>query len=194
MHRVQVALVFFVLIGSVVFAQNEKDQMAAQQKAWMEYAAPGKMHKILAERVGKWKTHTEMWMQPGSEPMESEGSAEYKMILGGRYLKSWHKGVSMGMPFEGMSIEAYDNSTKEFITTWIDSFGTGVTVSKGHYYKDKKMIKAKGAMVDPMSGKDIMYRTVGKKINKDKFIFEMYMPMPDGKEVLTMRMTYVRVE
>lgn len=191
MHLLKTTLVLLILSASIVSAQQD-EAMVAQQKAWMEYATPGDMHKMMADRVGKWKTYTEMWMQPGTEAMKSEGTLEAKMILGGRYLKSWHTGTSMGMPFEGMSVEAYDNAKKEFITTWIDSFGTGITVSKGKYDKEKNVMVAKGAMVDPVTGNDIMYKTVTKVESKDKAVFDMYMIMPDGSEFLSMKMTYIR--
>ncbi|MFA8342341.1 MAG: DUF1579 domain-containing protein [Rhodothermaceae bacterium] len=192
MRLVKVLFILLVFTFTLVTAQDKDAQMTAEQKAWMEYAMPGEMHKMMAEKVGKWKTYTEMWMQPGTEAMKSEGTVEYKMILGGRYLKAWYTGTSMGMPFDGMSIEAYDNAKKEFITTWIDSFGTGITVATSKYHKDKNMMKGTGTMVDPVTGKDIVYKTVVKMESKDKGVFDMYMTMPDGKDFLSMRMTYIR--
>lgn len=192
MRLVQIVILILIFSISSIMAQQESKQMTEEMKVWMEYGTPGEIHKNMADRVGKWKVITEMWMQPGVEPMKSEGTVDYKMLLGGRYLEGWHKGTSMGMPFEGISVEAYDNSTKEYITTWIDSFGTGITLAKGKYDKENDLLISYGTMVDPMKGEDVKYKTVVKTEGKDKGIFDMYMILPDGKEFLSMRMTYVR--
>ena len=35
----------------------------------------------------------------------------------------------MGMPFNGLSLEGYDNAKKEFTSIWIDNMGTGTSIS-----------------------------------------------------------------
>ncbi len=32
----------------------------------------------------------------------------------------------MGMPFEGMGIDGYDNLAKQYVSTWVDNMGTGI--------------------------------------------------------------------
>jgi len=49
----------------------------------------------------------------------------------------------------------------------------------------------KGAMVDPMSGKDVEYRQTMKFIDNNNQLFEMFM-ISDGKEVKNMELTFTR--
>lgn len=104
-----------------------------QQKAWMEYATPGEVHKMIAQSNGKWNATTTSWMAPETEPMVSEGSCDNEMIMDGRYQLSKYKGTMMGMPFEGMGILGYDNAKEEFTNTWIDNMGTGTMTMKGKW-------------------------------------------------------------
>jgi hypothetical protein len=97
----------------------------------------------------------------------------------------------MGMQAEGWMLEAYDNGKKEFINIWIDNMGTGVSVSTGQYDETNKTITYKGTMYDPMTGKDIEYKSVSKMINDNEMVFEMYNDYM-GKEVKTMEITYTR--
>lgn len=152
---------------------------------------PGTAHQEFAQAVGNWKASVTSYM--GGQEMKSEGSAIHEMILGGRYLKSTFKGNMMGMPFEGMSLDAFDNATKEYINVWIDSFGTGIMLMKGKKDDKSKEIVYTGTMVDPMTGKDSMVKNVIKNIDADHQLMVMYM-IEDGKEVKNMEIEYTRVK
>ncbi len=164
---------------------NAQDEMSADQKAWMDYMTPGPMHEMMAGSVGEWKSINTFWMDPAGEPMVSEGTVIFEMIMGGRYMKSTHKGMVMGMPFTGMMLQAYDNATREFIAIWIDNLGTGMSVSKGTYDEGTKTLKSTGTMIDPMSGKEVYYRQTVQLIDDNHQVVEMFM-LEDGKEFKNM--------
>lgn len=187
-------LFVFFIVTSLSFSQEQN--MPSQEemmKAWMEYMTPGDMHQMMAKAVGEWKTVSKYWMDPSAEPMVSEGTATYEMIMGGRYLKAIHKGETMGMPFEGMLIQGYDNGKKEFIGIWFDSMGTGMSVSKGTYDETNKSINMTSQMYEPSLKMDIDYRSVLKMISDDESVMEMYATM-GGKEFKTMEMIYTRIK
>ncbi len=186
------AMVIIVLPGVSVQA-GEPEMMTPEQKAWMEYMTPGWAHEMMAKSVGKWETVTKFWHVPGMKPEVSNGKTESKMILGGRYVQSRYNGTSMGQPYEGMSLEAYDNVKKEFISIWIDNMGTGVAMAAGKISKDKKMIEYAGTMTDPMKNGESKYKSIVKFVNDDKSIFEMYRKM-EGKEFKIMEMVSTRVK
>jgi len=176
-------LTFSLLIFTA--SLNAQDEMSADQKAWMEYMTPGPMHEMMAGSVGEWKSKNTFWMDPAGEPMVSEGTVKFEMIMGGRYMKSTHKGMVMGMPFTGMMLQAYDNATKEFIAIWIDNLGTGMSVSKGTYDEGTRILKSKGTMIDPMSGKEVYYRQTIQLIDDNHQVVEMFI-LEDGKEFKNM--------
>ena len=179
----------FLLFTNISFAQEQNQEDA--QKAWMEYMTPGWAHELLATHAGEWKTVTTMWMDPSQPPQTMEGTSKIEMIMGGRYLKSTHSGVMMRMPFEGMSLEGYDNAKKEFTSVWIDNFGTGISISNGKYDKATNSIIYTGNVYDPLQGKDVMIKEIVKYIDKDHHVIEMY-AVSDGQEVKTMQVDFKR--
>jgi len=158
---------------------------AAMMKAWQDYMTPGDMHKMLEAWSGKWTGDITMWMAPDAPPTQSTGTAESKMILGGRYQESVHKGMMGGMPFEGRGIVAYDNAKKVFVSSWIDNMGTGVMQLEGPWDAASKSMTLKGDCVDPASGKKMAIREVVTVVDDKHQTMEMYMTQ-DGKEYKSM--------
>lgn len=184
--------VCLVLLSSNSFLiAQEGGEQSAEMKAWMEYMTPGPMHEMMAKSAGEWKVITKYWMDPAGEPTETEGNANVEMILGGRYMQSTHTGTMMGMPFEGISLQGYDNATGEFTSIWIDNMGTGFSISKGTYDEASNSINFEGSMLDPITKEDMKFRQVVKNIDDDHFMFEMYMNYK-GQEFKSMVVDYTR--
>ena len=184
--------VFLIVMSStsLIIAQEGGEQ-SAEMQAWMEYMTPGPMHEMMAKTVGDWNVITKYWMDPTGEPMETKGKATVEMILGGRYMKSTHTGTMMGMPFEGINLQGYDNATKEFTAIWIDNMGTGFSISKGKYDEASNSINFEGSMLDPITKEDMSFRQVVKTIDDNHFMFEMYMNYK-GQEFKSMVVDYSR--
>jgi hypothetical protein len=184
--------VLFIITASVIaFAQDESNQNEQMNK-WMEYMTPGTMHEQLGKAEGEWKTISKWWMDPNSdEPMQSEGTATFKMILGGRYQKSYHSGEVMGMPMEGINLLGYDNATKEFTSVWIDNMGTGTAVARGKFDEESNSVIMNGTMVDPMTEKEMEFKQVYKKIDDNHQVVEMYMGF-NGQEFKSMEVELIK--
>lgn len=188
----------FTLAGAAFSAAPEKKKAAAppDEKAAMEAmnkaAMPGEAHKKLDALAGKFTVKSKMWMDPSKPPEESDGSTERKWIMGNRYLQENYQGKFMGQPFEGMGIQGYDNVTKKYFGSWIDSGGTGMTLAHGSM--NGNTIKYKGMMSDPASGKEIPYTMSVAISDNDNHKLEMWGPGPNGKEMKWMEMNYTRVK
>lgn len=191
LFRASVILIFVLCITVIAPVYAQDQDMAAVQKAWQEYMTPSEGHNILAAHAGEWKTVTTMWMDPNQPPQKYEGEAKSEMIMGGRYLKATFTGNMMGMPFEGMSLEGFDNAKKEYTSVWIDNFGTGTSISTGKYDKKTKSIVYKGTVYDPMIGKETVLKQVVKNIDKDHHVIEMYQVV-NGTELKTMEVSFER--
>ncbi len=178
--------VVFVFSSSSLYSQGE------DMKKWMEYMTPGDMHKMLAAHSGKWNYKSTFWMAPGGEPSVSEGTSEGEMIYDGKYLVSKIKGNMMGMSFEGMSVEGYDNAAKVFQSTWIDNMGTGIMLMTGKWDDAAKNITYTGKMMDPLTGSYINIRQIVKYNTDGSTTMEMYCPGPDGKEYKNMELIYTK--
>ena len=177
---------------------QEKSQMSKEEqemmKKWMDYSTPGPNHKYLESFVGEWDAVAKQWMKPGEPPITTEMPMKAKMLLGGRYLKYTVKGTMMDMPFEGMSITAFDNLEKKFISMWIDSMGTGIYMTEGTLDKTGKIRTETGLWNDITTGGKSKVKMVYKTVDNDHILFEMYMSggMYGDKEVKSMEITYTR--
>ncbi len=145
-----------------------------EQKAWMDYATPGKMHEWLAKGNGTWESEVMSWMHPDSPAVKSKAISVNKMILGGRYSEGTFTGDMMGMPFEGRSIIGYDNAKKVFQSSWVDNMGTGFMNLEGVYDANAKTLTSKGKMIDPGTGKEIEMREVVTFIDDNTQKMEMF--------------------
>ena len=167
---------------------------ATMMKNWEAYMTPGDVHKMMASWDGTWDTESTSWMAPGAPPMTSKGTSVNKMALGGRYQISNHKGMMMGMPFEGMSMTGYDNAKKMFVSTWIDNMGTGIMKMEGPWDAATKSMTLTGKCVDPMAGggKEMELKEIFKMVDDKTQVMEMYGPGPDGKELKMMEIKFTR--
>lgn len=149
---------------------------------------------MIASWDGTWNGDVTMWQMPGAPPQMSKSTATNKTIMGGRYQVSNHKGNMMGMPFEGMSMLAYDNAKKTFINTWIDNMGTGIMTMEGTWDEASKTINFNGKGIDPTAGnvKEMTMRETFKIIDDKNQVMEMFGPGPDGKEFKMMEIKFSR--
>lgn len=174
-----------LLLNATAQAQSD------EEKAWQEYMTPGATHQMIAKSDGEWSFDMSMWMKPDAPPTTSTGTTVNKMILGGRYQESVHKGTLMGMPFEGHGLLAYDNAKKIFQSSWVDNMGTGIMNLEGTWDDATKAITFTGKSVDPATGKDMGIKEIFKIIDDNHHVMEMYM-VNDGKEFKTMEIKFNR--
>lgn len=185
-------LCFCSVLLSVIFCHvSAQGNQEAMQKAWMEHMTPGNTHKMLSKADGQWTVETTLWMEPGAQPVKSTGTADVKMILGGRYQESKHSGNMMGMPFEGISVTGYDNAKKVFVNSWVDNMGTGMMNMEGKWDDNTKTINFSGKVFDPMTNKEMMVRETFKMIDDNTQSMEMFMTH-DGKEFKSMELKLTR--
>ena len=160
-------------------------------KAFAEYGTPGEAHKAMGNLVGTWDAKVVSYMDP-AKPTEEKATAVYKMIMDGRYLVEEVESQFMGEPFKGMGIYGYDNGSKQYVSTWVDSMGTGIMTGTGTSADGGKTINWTSTGFDPMVGKVQTYRSVMHKMSDDQYHFEMFGNGPDGKEMKMMEIHYNR--
>ncbi|RFM26154.1 DUF1579 domain-containing protein [Deminuibacter soli] len=168
---------------------------ATEMKAWMTYATPGDIHKALARADGNWNVQTTTWAAIGAPPSTAKAKMVNKMMLGGRYQMSNFSGNFMGMPFEGVSVTAYDNAKKKFINTWIDNMGTGLTKMEGTWDSTAKTITYTGTMLNPANNIECDLKEVLTLVDDNNQVMEMWGPDPKtGQQFKSMEMKFTRAK
>ncbi|MCC7387707.1 MAG: DUF1579 domain-containing protein [Phycisphaerales bacterium] len=165
-----------------------------QMEACVLAATPGEMHEFLAEGTGVWKGQCTMWMTPSAEAMQSECTTTITPMMDGRFVKCETEGEMPGMgAFNGFGLYGFDNVSKSFQGTWIDSSGTGMMMGTGELNSEGDTITWTFKYNCPMTNKPAIFREVERRTGEDTMTLTMYGPAPDtGKEYKVMEIKYTR--
>ncbi len=200
-------VVFAALVASrsITQAKESKSDAAAElklppgwtaddMKACMLAATPGKMHELLAKDAGDWEGKTTMWMGPDSEPLTSECTSNVEPIIDNRFIKVEMKGEMPGAgPFQGGGIYGYDNVSKKFVSSWIDSQTTGIMQGSGDLSEDGKSIKWKYTFNCPLTKKPAVMEEIDTNTGDNTKKLEMFVDDPKtGKHYKMMQVELTR--
>ena len=188
-------LVLFIalVIGANTFiadyATDQKPDMAKMTKL----TSPGENHAVLKDLVGNWKATSKFWMDANAKPEESKGTQSNKLIMGGRFLETNHKGTAMGKPVTGVGYLGYDNVRGEYQSVWIDNMTTSIMNSTGTYDTSTKTLTENGTGSCPMTGdKNKTFRGVWTFTDKAHYTYAMVTKGNDGNEYKALEITYAK--
>lgn len=168
-----------------------EQQLAELMKKYEEAATPGQFHEHLKPLAGDWEVTAEFQSPAGS--MTSHGKASCEWMLDGRFLKQDFSGSMMDREFSGMGFTGYDNSTRKYQSTWMDSMSTAIFYMEGDIDEEGKILTLTGQGVDPATGEMKTYKHVWRMESSDQNVMEMYEPGPEGQMTRTATLTYKRV-
>jgi len=175
-------------------AQDKKkaaDEKAAME-AWQKAMTPGDGQKKLEPLVGTFDAKVRMWMDPSRPPDDSTGTSVNTWVLGDRFVQTKYEGVFLGEAFNGVGYTGYDNVTKKYEGTWMDTGSTAIMTSTGSIDGAGKVLTMKATTSDPATGK---VTTADQKItivDNDHHTIEMWGKAPDGKNFRMMEIQYTR--
>ena len=158
---------------------------------YAELATPGVPHKLLARMAGTWSMKGNCRMEPGGDWIEHTGISEQRMVLGGRFLQQDFKGDMLGTPFTGIGYTGYDNHRGKYVSTWLDSFGTGIYHFEGTGSSDGSTITQTGGYDDPVRG-PLTWRNVTRIVDDNTLEFRMYTVDSGGYEDEMAVLVYTR--
>jgi hypothetical protein len=183
MTRSGIVLTATIIVGAFGTAA------AAQE---MPMPKPGPEHAVLKMDEGTWDAVVEMTPAPGAPPSTSKGVEVNTIGCGGLCLISDFKGDLMpGMTFHGHGTTVYDPAKKKYVGSWTDSMSAGLTIGESTH--DPATKKVEGTMEGrDMTGAVVKSRSVVEYPDADRRVMTMFMTMPDGKEMQTMRISYTR--
>jgi hypothetical protein len=166
---------------------SEAEMMAQWQKAM----TPSVGHARLMPMVGTWRATSTFTMAPGEPDQVYGGTSVHRMVLGGRYLEQVYKGMSMGMPFEGLGYTGFDNVQQRYVGTWMDTFSTGIMTFHGVGKPTDQRIDTVGEGIEP-SGLKRVFESIVRIHNHGRHSYEMWTKGPNGKSYRMMLIEYER--
>ncbi|MBA2117171.1 DUF1579 family protein [Bremerella alba] len=165
-----VALVSIATAEEPATSSADSLDSAAMEAVMAKLGAPGEPHKHLQAMVGKYKT-TSNWILPGKgEESVDEGTAEFKSILGGRFVTQEFTSTYNGQPMEGFGILGYENAEQNFVGIWIDNMSTHILHTVGQLDEKTGVMTEKGTCSSPIGPMNFQMTTVP---TEDGFVFTL---------------------
>ncbi len=173
----------FSLVAATAFAQQQKESTSrTEQEALLKkLATPGEHHQRLDALAGKWQLAVKWRNKPDDKWTESKGVAEYKWILGRRFLLEEFKYDMAGQSMEWLGIYGYDNYQKQYTAVWVDNMGTNTEFAEGRYDAKGKVFSYTGEQDDPATGGKRSFKWLITVESQDSVRFDSFDQDPPGK-------------
>ncbi len=172
-----------LLLSAALLVGGALAAAANLQEGGMPMVKPGAEHKLLASMAGSWNAETEMM------GMTSHGTYERRVAMNGLWLVSDFESTMMGTPFVGLEILGWDPAKGKYVSTWVDSSSTTISILEGDWDAGTKTLTLAGGTLDPMSGEEMTMINVVKVKGDDAMTFTMHMGSADSPAVMTIEYT-----
>jgi hypothetical protein len=103
--------------------------------------------------VGTFDAKLRTWATPSSAPAEDIGVMVGNWVLDGRYIQMMLAANVGGEPYSGIGYAGFDNTTKKYMCTFMDSGSTGMEWYMGGFDASGKKATLKATIANPVTGK-----------------------------------------
>ena len=166
--------------------------VTTQDGAGEDYSKPTSHHDVLDNLWGKW--HYAVTIKTDKGPAETLTlDANYRWVLGGRFLVGAYDGYVDGDLFQAREILGYDSFRGEYRSIWVDNNTTAFTLTTGEYDGRSKTLTFNGVQDDVENNlRDQPFRFVYSFVDNDHFQIQIWRPGPGGKMVMGTSVTATR--
>lgn len=155
-----------------------------------ERPKPQAEHEKLAQSVGTWDAVIQSVGMDGTLHT-SKGVSVQRVGPGGFWLIDDFAGECMGAKCTGYGALGYDPIKRVCVQSWVFSMSPSLMVWTGTFDKTGKVLTMTGE-APSMDGTMIKMRKVTTWASADSMTIEVFMVMPDGKELSTMTLACTR--
>jgi hypothetical protein len=160
-------------------APPSPEAMKEMEAAFKKLAQPGEEHARLRPLVGEWNVRGKFTGFDG-KVTESDSTASISMVLGGRFLRQEAVGSFEGQAFVGRGLIGFDNATRKWVSSWIDSMSTGIMTGEGVETVKGKRWEFKSTFngpTGPMTMRDVLQVVNANELEYQGFMGDSKTPM-----------------
>ena len=165
----------------------------AATKSMMAAMTPGAGHQKLGAMVGIFDVKLKAWSSPSTPPAEFWGTSVNTWVLGERFVQMMFSAISEGEFISAISYMGYDNVSRKYVVTSMDTGGTGMEWFTGTLDAPGKSLLFKATIDDPVTGKpspaEMRIRLTDDSGDN---VTELWSEGPDGKMFEMMELVYTR--
>jgi hypothetical protein len=191
-------------LASPLLAQDKKKEAAPAPvsataahdavivKAMDNAMDPGEGQKKLEFLVGTFDIKIRTWVDPSKPPFESTATSVATWVLGNRYVQQMLSGYIMGKPWSGIGYAGFDNVSKRYVATYMDTGSTGMEWYTGTMDPDGKLAKMTATIYDAITLKPTKAEMRLNIAGNGDHITELWQANPSGKWIKVMELQYTR--
>ncbi len=139
----------------------------------MDTSGPASKHEFLSQHIGEWTGTLRTWPRPGSPPVESECTMTVSSMLEGRFIRVETSAEIPGVgPFVGLGVHGFDNATRRFQGSWIDSLHASVLSGAGELNPDADTLTWTITFICPLAKQPTTLRRIERRTGKDAMSIE----------------------
>jgi len=146
-----------------------------------QLVVPGAEHAILAGLAGKFTTKVHVYSGPFVRLVDTEGTAEGTVLMGGAFVRVTHAEKRMKQPIEAMTIYGFDESVRKYTAASIDNTSTAIIHFVGTYDAVKKQIVMSSRFSDQKSRLLTIVRTVTTFVDADTWTYDEFVSHKVGE-------------
>jgi hypothetical protein len=183
MSKSRICLGAMMLVIATAAATNQVvSQTGGGEDPWLKYSVPDENHEVLDRLIGTWSQQATLWKEPGAEPASAEATAEYRWILGGRFVVGEWVAYEPGRVFHAKDIVGYDRFRGQYNSLWVDNTSTAFTTASGRYDKRENTLILEGVQDEvERNARDQPFRMVYRFTGPDAMTIEVYRTAVSGK-------------
>lgn len=178
--------------GAPAPVSNTAAGNAAIVKAMDSAMDPGEGQKKLEFLVGTFDVKVRVWLDPSKPPVESTATSVATWVLGNRYVQQMLSGYIMGKPWSGIGYAGFDNISKRYVATYMDTGSTGMEWYTGTMDPDGKLAKMTATIHDAITLKPTKAEMRLSIAANGDHVTELWQQDPTGKMVKVMELQYTR--
>jgi hypothetical protein len=183
-----------IVLGLAVSAGTQEKAKAPNEAALSNAMTPGEGQKKLEFMVGTFDVKIRTWVDPSKPPFESTATSVTTWVLGNRYVQQMLAGDINGQPWSGIGYAGFDNVSKKYVATFMDSDSTGMEWYTGTMDADGKLAKLTATIYDAVSGKPTTVEMRLSIAANGDHITELWQGDRRGKMSKVMELQYTRTK
>ncbi len=158
----------------------------------IEFPKPTAEHAFLKKFVGDWATTSYSVASPDQPKMKCEGKMKSRMV-GGFWVVTETEASFPGMKFTAVQTIGYDEESKKYVGTWIDSMVNHMWKYEGTEKGDTLTLEATGPNF-MAAGEKSQFRDVYEFVSDDDIKVTSLMQAEDGSWNTFMTGTATRIK